>query len=43
MEASDCEFVGGRRVASANLELQREDTGGAFDELVFVAGLFIEG
>ena len=28
-------------MASANLELRREDTGGAFCELVFVAGLFI--
>jgi hypothetical protein len=41
--ASDCAFVGGGLVASANLELQREDTGRAFGELIFVAGSFIEG
>ena len=41
--ASDCEFVGGGLVALANLELRRENTGRAFGELVFVAGLFIEG
>ena len=41
--ATDCEFVCGGRVASANLELRQEDTGTAFGDLLFLAVLFVEG